>query len=102
MTLSRVLEVRPILPAAALLLVLSGCYATEPRAVPVAGGGDVMTSTCRSTLFTLTEGECRKQVLSKCEPGASVLNVETSSRLAYTPRGYMEQTIWRYFIKGCR
>ncbi|WP_159592571.1 hypothetical protein [Chelativorans xinjiangense] len=93
---------RTLSAGGALLLLLSGCYATEPRAVPVAGGGDVMTSTCRSTLFTLTEAECRKQVLSKCKPGASVLNVETSSRLAYTPQGYMEQTFWTYFIKGCR
>lgn len=81
--------------------VAAGCRPTEPEPVATLNGQSIKSATCNNSIVTPTVNSCKKAVLEKCRPGATVLTVGEQSRLVYRHPGWATQLIWTVLLKNC-
>ncbi|MBB4283602.1 MULTISPECIES: hypothetical protein [Agrobacterium tumefaciens complex] len=84
-----------------LLVFAAGCRPTDPQPVATWKGEKIMSATCTNSIITPTERSCKKALLEKCRPGATIANVSETSRPVYRHPGWTTQYVWTALIKNC-
>lgn len=89
------------LPVFLSLALAAGCRPTDPQPVATLNGEKIMSATCTNSIITPTEQSCKKAVLEKCRPGATIADMSETSRPVYRHPGWTTQYIWTVLIKNC-
>lgn len=89
------------LPVFLSLVLAAGCRPTDPQPVATLNGEKIMSATCTNSIVTPTEQSCKKAVLEKCQPGATIADMSETSRPVYRHPGWTTQYIWTVLIKNC-
>lgn len=89
------------LPLCLLLVIAAGCRPTDPQPVATGNGDRIMSAQCNNSIVTPTEHSCKKALLEKCRPGATIANVSERSRPVYRHPGWTTQYVWTVFINDC-